>query len=149
LGAFWLSQPRAPESAFDTFRSRMVRTVIRQYTMRIITNDMTAVRTYLATNHAPADYQLPAPLLQLPVLGADILSWGEQPVTMVCFDSLDEGTLFLFVLNRADLKPVPPVPPAPPQYWQVSQLMTASWSQDGKTYVLATTGSVESLRRRF
>jgi hypothetical protein len=129
---------------FAIFRSRMVRAVIRQYTMDIQTNNMTAVRSFLDSRRAPADYSLPPLLAQLPVSGAGVLKWQGEPVSMVCLDSAGQGTLFLFIVNAAA---VPKAPPTAPEYAQVSKLMTASWTSGGKTYLLAGNGGKESLQR--
>ena len=132
LAAFWV-RPE-PENSLDTFRSRMVRAVLRQYSMGIETSDMMQVRHFLATNNAPADYVLPQGLARAPTLGAGLLSWQDRRVSMVCLEGANRDTLFLFVVDRDSVKPPPP---SAPQFAQVSKLMTASWSQGGKVYVLA------------
>ena len=71
--------------------------------MGIVTNDMAQIRRYLATNHAPSDYVLTAGLKRLPATGAGVLTWQSQPVSMVCLDSTDQGTLFLFVTVAGSL----------------------------------------------
>jgi len=139
--AVWQKAPS--ENSFQTFRSRVVRNVLRQYTMDIETNDMTHIRQFLATNNAPADYVLPQPLSSLPALGAGVLSWQNRSVSMICLDSGDQGTLFLFVVDRAAVRNAP----AQPEYAAVSELMTVSWSEGSKTYVLAGHGGKESLQR--
>jgi hypothetical protein len=150
LGAYWGSvwQHRAVHARDDlsTFRSRMVGNVERQYTMDIVTNDTNVVRGFLSGRQAPADYELPEGLNRLPLLGAGVLSWAQERVSMVCLQSPDQGTLILFVVNQAALQP----PPGPsPEFQQVGGRMTASWSRNGKVYVITTTGSRESLQPLF
>ena len=53
LAAWWVRPPA--ENTLSVFRSRMVGTVLRQYTMELATNDMTQVRTDLRSRQAPAD----------------------------------------------------------------------------------------------
>lgn len=137
----WQRPSRA--DTFQTFRSRVVRNVLRQYTMDIETNDMAEIRRYLATKNAPADYRLPENLDRLPALGAGVLSWQDRRVSMVCLNSGAQGTLFLFVVDQGAVKNSP----AKQEYAAVSDLMTVSWSEGGKTYVLAGNGSREALRR--
>jgi hypothetical protein len=124
----------------------MVRSVLRQYSMDLVTNDMTAIRQFLTGHQAPADYVLPPGLTSLPASGAGVLSWQGQRVAMVCLDSPDQGTLFLFVVDQSAVRPPPP---RNPEYLQVSKLMTASWTRDGKTYVLAGSGGREGLQKRL
>jgi hypothetical protein len=133
-------------NTFDTFRARMVRTVLRQYAMNIQTNDMAQIRQFLATNSAPSDYVLPQGLSKLPPTGAGLLRWQGDPVSMVCVDSGDQGTLFLFVVDRLKIKRLPG---SSPEFAKVSRLMTVSWTQDGKTYVLAGAGGKETLKKHL
>ena len=144
LAAWWVRPPA--ENTLSVFRSRMVGTVLRQYTMDLTTNDMTQVRTYLRSRQAPADIVLPEKLGRLPLLGADVLSWRSERVSMVCLDSAAQGTLFLFVVNGAS---VDGMIPSATEFTQINKLMTASWTQGGRTYVLAGSGSRESLQQYF
>jgi hypothetical protein len=144
FAAFWHSGAR--ERTFQTFRSRMVRSVLRQYRMDIRTNDMAAIRRFLATNNAPSDYKLPPRIEQLPATGAGIMSWQASRASMVCFDSGATGTAFLFVVNRADVKKPPG---AGPEFVQVNRLMTASWVEGEKVYVLAFAGESDALKKFF
>jgi hypothetical protein len=107
IALFWRPAPR--EGAFATFRTRMVGTVLRQYTMDIVTNDMNVIRQFLGNRQAPADYVLPPGLASLPASGAGVLSWQNKRVSMVCLDSPDQGTLFLFVVDQSAVRP--PRPP--------------------------------------
>jgi hypothetical protein len=124
----------------------MVGAVLRQYTMDIVTNDMSGIRRFLASRQAPADYVLPPGLATLPASGAGVLSWQSQRVSMVCLDSPDQGTLFLFVVDQAAVRSSPA---AQPQFQQVNKLMTVSWSQGGKVYLLAGSGGRENLQKRL
>jgi len=135
-----------PEDSLRTFRSRMVGAVLRQYTMDIVTNDMTQVRSFLATRNAPADYSLPDKLRRLPVSGAGVLSWQGQKVSMVCLDSAQHGTLFLFVVDRASLSEGPS---AARDFQPVSKLATVSWATGSQVYVLAGSGGREALEQYF
>lgn len=144
LAAWWF-QP-LPENSLSVFRSRMVKTVLRQYAMDIVTNDMAQVRAHLGSHQAPSKYVLPGKLNRQPVTGAGVLSFGSEKVSMVCLESVSQGTLFLFVVNRDSLKG--PVPDAV-EFLQVSKLMTATWNQGGLTYVLAGSGGRGALERYF
>jgi hypothetical protein len=124
-----------------------VRGVQRTYpAMEVVTNDMKQVRQFLANRKAPADYTLPPGLARLPVIGAGVLTWQGQEVSMVCLDSINRGTLFLFVLDRSTVKEPPP---REPEFTQIFEMMTASWTQDGKVYLLAGHGGMEELHRHW
>ena len=139
----WWLRP-APADSFPQFRDRMVRAVVRQYAMDIVSNDMTEIRRFLAQHQAPADYVLPQALARLPATGAGLLRWQDRRVSMVCLNSGEQGTLFLFIVDSAA---VLKGPGQTPDFEPVSKLATASWSQGGKTYVLAGPGGVEFLGR--
>jgi len=144
LAAWWTRPPA--EDSLAVFRSRMVGTVLRQYTMELTTNDLVQIRSYLNRRQAPADFVLPEKLQRLPLLGADVLSWRGERVSMVCLDSVGQGTLFLFVVSSAS---VDGTMPGGTQFTQVNKLTTASWNEGGRTYVLAGSGGRESLQTYF
>lgn len=136
--------PAPPEDGFDTFRSRMVRAVLREYRMDVVTNDLASIRSFLSRHQAPADFELRPPLASTPPLGAGLLSWQGRPVSMVCLDGGGLGTLFLFIAPQESLRKGAPTDL---QFSQVSQLATASWSRDGRTYVLAAVATPDQLRQ--
>jgi len=145
LAAVWFKPVR--EDSFAIFRERTVRGVQRVYpAMDIVTNDMAQIRKFLAGRSAPSDYVLPAGLTRLPVTGAGVLRWQGRVVSMVCLDSIDRGTLFLFVLEETG---VTSLPPGTPEFAPVFEMMTASWTQGGKIYVLAGQGGMEALHRHL
>jgi hypothetical protein len=132
IGALWLRPD--PFERFDLYHSRIVSTVWREYQMDIRTNDLGVIRMYLARNRAPADYVLPRGLERLSATGAGKLKWGNEPVSMVCFDRGDNQMMFLFVMNRHALKGEPG---QKAEVSKVSQFQTVSWSDEINTYVLA------------
>jgi hypothetical protein len=145
ISAFWLNLPRAAEQdvSFAAFRNRMVRAIVRTYavSMELETNNAAQIRAHLAQRQAPADYRLPERLAQAETVGCGALSWQGKPVAMVCFRTgkpLPPDTksdLFLFVINDSDLAASPQFDT--PQFANVSTLVTASWREGGKVYVLA------------
>lgn len=141
--AVWQKPSR--ENSFQTFRSRMVGNVLRQYSMTIQTNDMAEIRRHLDAANAPANYVLPQNLAQLPAIGAGVLSWQDQRVSMLCLDSGAQGTVFVFVVNASSVKGAP----VQRDFAPVKSMATVSWTEDGKTYVLAGSGSEDGLRRQL
>jgi hypothetical protein len=65
---------------------------------------------------------------------------------MVCLDSTNRGTLFLFVVDSSTVEEPPS---KDPEFVQIFQMMTASWTQDGKVYLLAGHGGMEELHRHW
>lgn len=136
---WWNTQPR---SEFAKFRARMIGSVLREYHMDIVTNEMQRVRAYLANRGAPADYAIPPGLKSTSLTGAAALSWNGRPVSMVCFDRGTNDMVFMFVYRKQHLNNVPEKPELKP----VSDLATASWAKDDNVYLLAASGDVERLR---
>jgi hypothetical protein len=141
--ALWWTQERPPDR-FADYRGRMVRAALRQYRMDVLTNDLAAVRQYLAANGAPVNFTVPAALERLPLTGGGLLRWRGHKVSMVCFDRGDQQMLFLFVVDRSAVKEAPP--PAP-QLAKVSKLQTASWTRDNRAYLLAGPEGSEPFRQ--
>jgi hypothetical protein len=112
----------------------MVSSTQREYPMQLKTNDLDYIRSYLATNRAPADFPIDSKLTQLPVTGAGRILWGTQSVSMVCFNRGDNEMLFLFVINKSGLSDAPG---NRPELKKVSGLQTASWSRGTNVYLLA------------
>lgn len=132
LGVFWLRNP-APDR-FVTFRDRMVGTALREYRMDVETNDLAQVRDYMRSKGAPADFEVPAGLQQIELAGGGFLRWHNNPVSMICFRRPDRKMLYLFVVKS---EAVGNAPPPTPQPRQVKELDTVSWTQGGKSYLLA------------
>jgi uncharacterized membrane protein YbaN (DUF454 family) len=139
------------DDTFAIYRSRMVSAALRGYAMDLAANNPAQIRAYLAQNHAPADYVLPAPLEKVAVTGCAIESWQDVKVSMICFHTGkplppgEQGDLWLFVIDRASVKNAPPA--GPPQLARVNDLITAVWAQGDKLYLLGTEGDEQTIRR--
>ncbi len=154
ISIWWnLRPPATPKEQINLagFRGRVVTTALRMYRMDLETSDANKIRNYLASNNALADFQLTPALTNTALAGCGVLTWQGAKVSMVCFRSGQpppsgaKSDLYLFVVDRAT------VPDAPAEgqtrLEKVSQVSTASWSSDGKVYVLAAEGDEEFLRR--
>jgi hypothetical protein len=141
---FWNRAP-TEDKTFAGFQARMVGFALRQYDMDLHTNELGAVKSYLAAKGAPADFPLPPTLASTPVKGGKSLLWQGKPVGMVCFDVGNE-TLYMFVIDS----PVPGTPTnaaSPPHLETYKNLATATWSFGNKTFLLAGRIPVLDLER--
>ncbi len=148
LAPFWFHS-RADDT-FAIYRSRMVSTALRAYAMDLVTNNPAQIRAYLAQNHAPSNFILPAALKKIPVTGCAVEHWQGAPVSMICFHTSKApadavSDLWLFVIDHDSVKNAPAA--AAPQFAQVNRLVTATWAQDGKLYLLGTEGDEQTIRR--
>ena len=145
--------PRSRQIAgFENFRTRMIRSAVKTYSMDVETNDVAQIRSYLAEKQAHADYIAPANLDEkVSAVGCAALSWQGKPVAMICYKTgrpLADGTksdMFLFVVDSKDVLNSPNK--STPEFAQVSTFATASWSQNGKLYLLAALDESELKRR--
>src|SRR5439155_25361796 len=97
-------------------------------------NDLKEVRQFLGRRGAPADFAVTNGLEKLSITGGVCSRWRSHPVSMVCFDRGDRQMVFLFVVDRAALKDPPP---GSKQMAKVNKLLTSSWSEGGRTYLMA------------
>lgn len=144
-GLAWFWTRPAQTNRFAAYRDQVVRGVQRLYDMDMLTNNLTEIRAYLAQNAAPSDYVLTKPMEKLPGIGCDILKWRSNKVSLVCLDSGNQNILYVFVIDRSAVSDPPPA--SPPQYARIRKLMSASWSHEGRIYILAASGEEEFLRQ--
>ncbi len=151
LAPLWL-RPRA-EDTFANYMIRMAGIALRGYDMATETNDLQQIHSYLAQQQAPADYVLPAGLGKVAAAGCAVEKWQGTKVSMICFRTgkpLPPGAksdLWLFVIDRASVKGAPAA--GPPQFAKVNKLITATWTQGDKLYLLGTEGDDEQAVRQY
>jgi hypothetical protein len=133
------------------YQGQMAYVATSGYAMNFTTNDLSQIRAYLGQNDAPADYVLPTPLEKTATTGCAIENWQDKKVSMICFrtgkplPSKKQGDLWLFVVDRSSVKGASD--DISPQFIKVNQLITATWTQGGKLYLLATEGDEPALRK--
>jgi hypothetical protein len=148
--AFWFSQ-RGHDDTLAIYQNRMVGVALRGYAMDLLTNNPEQIRAYLAQNHAPADFVLPAALKQLALTGCAVEGWQGVKVSMICFRTGKppapggQSDLWLFVVDRASVRN-PPTGDSP-QVVKINRLITATWSQGDKLYLLGTEGDEQTLKQ--
>ena len=105
-------------------------------------SDPGQVRAWLKERHAPTG-NLPASLAALPSVGCQVFEVRGHAVSLICLALKGGGLAHLFIVNEGAL--IDP-PGDLPEYGQAGGWSTASWSKDGKSYVLATRTGPEALR---
>jgi hypothetical protein len=149
----WSVFNRAPdERTFLNYRDRMAKSVQRGIPyMDFVSTNQADIREYFHTNRAPVDYALSKSLAQLPGEGGSVIAWYDQNVEMLCLNAGSSAPgqtndLWVFIANKTAL-PDAPAPGAAPQFLKVGNLMTMSWTKDGKVYLLAARGEQEDLQK--
>jgi hypothetical protein len=100
------------------------------------------VQAWLKERDAPTG-NFPANLAALPSVGCQTFEVRGHTVSLICFALSGGGLAHLFIVNEGAL--IDP-PGNLPEYGQAGGWSTAAWSQDGKSYVLATRAGPEALR---
>lgn len=148
--AFWFSQ-RGHDDTLAIYQNQMVGVALRGYAMDLLTNNPEPIRAYLAQNHAPADFVLPAALKKTALAGCAVEGWQGTKVSMICFRTGKplapggQSDLWLFVVDRASVRGSPAG--SSPQFSRVNRLVTATWSQGDKLYLLGTEGDEQTLKQ--
>jgi hypothetical protein len=142
---------RVHDDTLAIYQNRMAGVALRGYAMDLATNNPEQIRLYLAQNHAPADFVLPAALKQAALAGCAVEGWQGTRISMVCFrtgKAVAAGgpsDLWLFVVDRNSVRGAPAG--EAPQFARVNRLITATWTQGDKLYLLGTEGDEQAIKQ--
>ena len=149
--AFFLFPKPGSEDTLMVYQQQMVGVALRGYAMDLTTNDPGQIRAYLAQNHAPSDFVLPEALKQAALTGCAVEGWQNTRVSMICFRTAKsvaaggQSDLWLFVVDRSSVKGAPIG--ALPQFSKVNVLITATWTQGDKLYLLGTEDDEQAIKQ--
>jgi hypothetical protein len=150
-GLLSLLSQRPEDTKLSGFRTYMTQTTLGYY-MDFETNDLTLIRGFLAKKKADTGYVIPGALeKQAKATGCCSITWQGKPVSLICFHSGrplapgDKNDLWLFVTSDTSITGTPAK--SVPTFRKVNQRATASWSQNGRTYLLVADGDEEFLRK--
>lgn len=142
---------RQSEDTLAIYQNQMIGVALRGYAMDLMTNDPTAVRAYLAQNHAPAKFVLPGTLKRATLVGCAVEGWQGGKVSMICFRTAksvaagDPVDLWLFVADRDTVRSTSSK--TIPQFSKINRLATATWSQDGEVYLIGIEGDEQAIKQ--
>ena len=142
---------RNHDDTLAIYQNQMVGAALRGYVMDLTTNDPVEIHNYFVQNQAPSDFVLPDKLNQVSRVGCAIEGWQGVRVSMICFSTGqplapgEQSDLWLFVVDRSS------VPDAPagnsPQFSKVNRLITATWVQGDKLYLLGMEGDEQTIKQ--
>ena len=141
----------AVADTLDDYKSQMVGEAMSDYPMNLSSSDSGKIQAYLAGAQAPSDYTLPAGMQKVALTGCAVEIWQHTKAAMICFQSgktLPKGKssdLWLFVVDRTTVKNAPDS--ASPQFAEVNGLMTATWTQGDKLYLLGGQGDESDIKK--
>lgn len=143
--AFWLTKTR--QDAFPMYRAAMAKFVASKYDLDTHANDLTTLQQAFAAAGWPADYVVPDGLQKLHVEGGRRHEWHGQKVSLLCFETKEDGDVWLFVIDHHAAAGTPTT--ATPQVIQAGKITTASWTRGQYTYLLATEKPTVPIHRYF
>jgi len=150
LVAFWF-RPQKSDDTFAIYQNQMAGVALRGYAMDFMASNPVEIRSYLAKNGAPSDYNFPAALEKIPVTGCAIESWQGKKVSMICFRTGkplppgQQSDLWLFVVDHTSVKGAPVT--SMPQFTKVNRLITSVWTHGDKLYLLGAEGDEQTIRK--
>jgi hypothetical protein len=145
------SSERPTPNTLANYQTIMMSVASSGYYMNLLTNDPAKVQQFLAKNHAPADYEFPAGLQKATLVGCAVQDWKNAKASMICFKTGKSSSpnqtsdLWLFVVDSTAVNGDANV--TTPQFTKVNGLITATWTQNGKLYLLGTQGDEQTIRQ--
>jgi hypothetical protein len=150
---FWPQNSEQPHPIPNTlahFQREMLSIAANSYAMTAKTN-LDQVQSWLAQNNGLSGFHVPAGLKQVAVTGCAVEPFRSAKASLICFRKGDTlppgqpGDLWLFVIDETAVADAPAS--ASPQFTPVNGLMTATWVQDGKLYMLGTKGDEQTIQK--
>jgi hypothetical protein len=105
--------------------------------------DHDLVAAWLKQRHSPTG-NIPGKMVSLPSAGCQTFAVHGHTVSLICFSLADGGYAHLFIVDKSALSD----PPGnSPEFQKNGEWFTATWSDDGHSYMLATEDSADQLKR--
>jgi len=105
--------------------------------------DHDLVAAWLKQRHSPTG-NIPGKMVSLPSAGCQTFAVHGHTVSLICFSLADGGYAHLFIVDKGALSD----PPGnSPEFQKNGEWFTATWSDDGHSYMLATEDSADQLKR--
>jgi hypothetical protein len=144
LGAIGSWRAREPEIA--AFRQAMVQNALQaKEHVSFETHNLTDIQRWLKDRHMDTTFDLPVALRDNQTEGCRVVEWNGHKVTLICYVFNGRDHLDLFVLDGVRFRGF--TPSQTPQFAPANGLMTATWTQGRKTYLLAASGGEAVLRK--
>ncbi len=145
LAIFWNQSKSRVD--FADYSARMVDAAVNDKNHVDIENsDMKQVVAWLAQHHGESRFTLPVALNgSSGLMGCRVLDWHGQKVSMLCYGLNGPGHVDLFVTGADIFPDAPPVDR--PQFASSGGMPTASWSHDGRAYLMVGHGNAADLEK--
>lgn len=112
-----------------------------------LSNDLEALKAKLIEASAPVPQSLPKGVTQMKSLACKVVRVAGRPASIVCFLIAPGKEAHLVVIDSQGLRDVPPQ--NRPQFSEQDGWHIVSWSDGEQSYLLASHGDAELLRKLF
>ncbi len=127
-----------PAASLADYRDEMVSFIKVPPNLELQSPDLARLQAFLAKTDAPANFAVPENLQPYAPVGCRVLRFRGHDISLVCFKIGGDQLAHLFV---ADAKSIPNTGRASaPVFVAEKDWMTATWTEDGHTYLLAVKG---------
>ena len=135
-----------PATSLAEYRDEMVSFVRLDPSLDLKSSDLTSVSTFLKTNGAPSEIAVPPPLQALKPVGGRTLRFRGQSVALICFLRGPNELVHLLTVDRKAMAKTKHTRENP-EFVAEGEWMTAMWSDENHTYLLATKAPRETLAK--
>ena len=142
---FFLSSLNRTQGILVASREASQITDSRAEHLTLTTNELAAVRQFLAKCKAPSDFQVPEGMRKLPVVGRTVVGMEAQTASALRFLISGRIQLTLFVVDRIEDRDIPA--DGTVRIIEDGDWATAIWSDEKRTYIVRGPVPGESLRR--
>jgi hypothetical protein len=135
-----------PAAKLTDFREEMISFVRLQPPLDMQSTSLKPIQQWLAQTGAPPAEDVPPQLAALETMGCRVLSFRGHKVTLVCFcHGKDyQDIAHLFIVESAALPQMERN--EPPVFAKWGDWMTATWTHDGRVYMIAVRGDREAVK---
>ena len=143
-GTIWSWRLREPE--FAAFRQAMVQNALQAKPhVSFETHNLADIQRWLKDRQMDTSFDLPVALRDNQTEGCRVVDWNGHKATLICYVLNGRDHLDLFVLDGVPFRGF--TPSQTPKFAPANGLMTATWTQGRKTYLLAASGGEAVLRK--
>lgn len=132
-------------AAFAEFRASVVTASQEMPHVSFMDSRLASIQTHLRSTQAPDEFVIPEGLGEASFKGCRVLEWNGKKVSLICLHLQDGRHVDLLVVREVEWDETGPG--AGPVFAHVGAMNTASWSRNGRTYILSAGASDEELRR--
>ncbi len=137
--------PFQPAASMADFRDEMVSFIKVAPNLELESSEFARLQHFLAQAKAPAQFSVPTPLQKFQPVGCRVLRFRARNVSLVCFQLGGGRLAHLFVTETKNLRASGSA--AAPDFVAEKDWMTATWSQDGQTFLLTVQGDRAALEK--